>query len=64
MDKSQLIMLLLPVIMIQIILMVTALIYLYRAKSVRGKKWIWALVIVFLNIVGSILFFAVGRRES
>ncbi|WP_256761246.1 PLD nuclease N-terminal domain-containing protein [Cohnella sp. WQ 127256] len=64
MDKSQLIMLLLPVIMIQIILMVTALTYLYRAKSVRGKKWIWALVIVFLNIVGSILFFAVGRRES
>ena len=64
MDKSDLLRLLIPVLFIQLILMVTALVYLYRANSVRGNKWIWVLVIVFANIVGPILFFAFGRKES
>lgn len=64
MDKSDLIMVLLPVFFIQLILMATALTYLYRASSVRGKKWVWVLVIIFVNIIGPILFFAFGRKEN
>ncbi|BBI35257.1 PLD nuclease N-terminal domain-containing protein [Cohnella abietis] len=62
--NDKLIMLLLPVLVIQLILMVTALRYLYRASSVRGNKWVWVLVIVLFNIVGPIVFFAFARREN
>ncbi|WP_239618442.1 PLD nuclease N-terminal domain-containing protein [Cohnella mopanensis] len=64
MDKSDLLMILLPVVLIQLILMVTALTFLFRMDSVRGKKWVWVPVIVLVNIVGPILFFAFGRKES
>jgi hypothetical protein len=63
-DKSDLIMLLLPVVLIQLILMATALTYLFRMDSARGKKWVWVPVIVLVNIVGPILFFAFGRKEN
>ncbi|WP_019637542.1 PLD nuclease N-terminal domain-containing protein [Paenibacillus fonticola] len=56
--------LLAPVIALQIILMLTALISLARAESVKGAKWIWALVILFGNIVGSIIYFIAGRNEA
>lgn len=65
MDKSTLINLLIPVIVVQIILMVTALVQLRRASAVRGGyKWVWALVIIFINIIGPILFFAIGKKEN
>ncbi|QMV41029.1 PLDc N-terminal domain-containing protein [Cohnella cholangitidis] len=63
MDKLDLLKILLPVVLIQLILLVTALTYLFRMDSVRGKKWVWVLVIVLVNIVGPILFFAFGRKE-
>jgi len=53
-----------PLLAIQLVLTVTALVYLYRAKSVRGNKWIWVPVIVFVNIIGPVLFFAIGRKEE
>lgn len=56
--------LLAPVIVLQFILMMTALISLARAKSVRGSKWIWALIIIFGNIAGSIVYFIIGRKEA
>ncbi|XID95901.1 PLDc N-terminal domain-containing protein [Paenibacillaceae bacterium WGS1546] len=65
MSKPELIKLLLPLIAIQLVLMITALIYLYRAKSVRGNnKWLWVPIIVIVNIVGPVLFFAFGRKED
>ncbi|MFD3262017.1 PLD nuclease N-terminal domain-containing protein [Paenibacillus lentus] len=56
--------LLAPVIVLQFILMMTALISLARAESVRGAKWIWALIIIFGNIAGSIVYFIIGRKEA
>ncbi|TVX95457.1 PLD nuclease N-terminal domain-containing protein [Cohnella terricola] len=64
MDNSQLVLILIPVAIIQLILMVTALIYLFRAHAVRGNKWMWVAIIVLLNIVGPILFFAFGRKDT
>ncbi|MFC5406895.1 PLDc N-terminal domain-containing protein [Cohnella soli] len=64
MIDSKLLMLLLPIAVIQIVLMATALTVLYRAKSVRWNKWVWVFIIVCLNIVGPILFFSLGRKEN
>ncbi|GAA0137320.1 PLD nuclease N-terminal domain-containing protein [Paenibacillus sp. YSY-4.3] len=56
--------LLAPVIALQLILMITALVSLIRAQTVRGAKWIWALVIIFGNMIGSIVYFIFGRKET
>lgn len=56
--------LLAPLIALQLILMITALVSLLRAQTVRGTKWIWALVIIFGNMIGSIVYFILGRKET
>jgi hypothetical protein len=55
-----------PVIVIQLGLMIVALIDLERdERRVRGgNKLVWALVIVFVNIIGPIVYFVAGRDES
>ncbi|MMZ68144.1 Negative regulatory protein YxlE [compost metagenome] len=53
-----------PIIALQFMLMVAALISLIRADSVRGAKWIWAMVIIFASLVGSIVYFLIGRKEA
>ncbi|HAQ07250.1 MAG TPA: transcriptional regulator [Bacillus bacterium] len=52
-----------PIIVIQAILMVVALVDLIRIEKTTGPKWIWAIVIVFLNTIGPILYFVIGRRN-
>ena len=63
---EQILALLLPVVLIQLGLMIAALFDLEKEeRRVRGgSKLIWALVIVFLNIFGPILYFLAGREES
>ncbi|MNN29539.1 Negative regulatory protein YxlE [compost metagenome] len=53
-----------PIIVLQLILVITALISLIRAESVRGTKWIWALAIIFTGLAGSIVYFLIGRKEA
>ncbi|WP_391570586.1 PLD nuclease N-terminal domain-containing protein [Cohnella sp.] len=64
MDKAQLIQILIPVAVIQVILMTTALVFLFRSHTIRGNKWMWVAIIVFVNILGPILFFAFGRKDT
>jgi hypothetical protein len=63
---EQILALLLPIVLIQLGLIIAALFDLEKEeRRVRGgSKLIWALVIVFLNIVGPILYFIAGREES
>ena len=63
---EQIIALVAPIIVIQLGLMIAALIDLERdERRVRGgSKFVWALVIVFVNVVGPILYFVAGREES
>ncbi|TYP68620.1 PLD nuclease N-terminal domain-containing protein [Paenibacillus methanolicus] len=53
-----------PLLGLQLILIVTALIGCARAVETRGPKWVWMLIIVFGNVLGPVLFFAAGRRSS
>ena len=60
---SELIPFLIPVILLQIGLMIVALVDLIRRERTRGPKWAWALVIVFINIIGPVVYLLFGRGE-
>ncbi len=60
----QLIPLLIPIILIQFGLMVAALVDLIKRPKTRGPKWIWVLIVVFINLIGPIVYFIVGREEE
>ena len=66
MNDTQIILLLLPILIIQIGLIVLALRDLLRPeRRVRGdSKLMWGVIIVVINIIGPILYFLVGREEG
>lgn len=53
-----------PIIVIQLILLVVAIIDLLRIEKTNGPKWMWALIILFVNIIGPVLYFVIGRRSE
>lgn len=55
--------LLIPVIILELGLMVAALVDLVKREKTKGPKWVWILVIVFVNLFGPIVYFQVGRDE-
>ena len=55
---------LLPILIIQLILLIVAIIDLVRVDHTKGPKWMWALIIIFVNIIGPIIYFVVGRRNQ
>ena len=63
---EQIIALIVPIVVIQLGLMIAALIDLEKdERRVRGgSKVVWALIIVFVNLIGPILYFVAGREES
>jgi hypothetical protein len=64
MDKvRELLPYLIPIIVLQLGLMIFALVDLVRREKTKGPKWLWALIIVFVNLIGPILYFILGREE-
>jgi hypothetical protein len=63
-DLAKVLPILTPIILLQIVLLVAAIIDLIRQPKVRGPKWVWALVIIFVNIFGPIIYFLFGRKEE
>lgn len=63
---EQIVALLVPIIVIQVGLMIAALYDLeHEERRVRGgSKLVWALVIVFVNVLGPIIYFVAGREEA
>ena len=45
---------------IQLVLFVTALVSLLRKKVPAGEKVLWLVIILLVNIIGPIIYFAVG----
>ena len=56
--------LIIPLVLIQLALMVTALLDLRKREKTRGPKWMWAIIIILGELVGPILYFTVGRLEE
>ena len=61
---QQILPLLIPVFIIQLLLIIVALRDLLGRERVRGPRWLWFVVIVLVNILGPILYFLVGREEQ
>ena len=63
---EQVIALLLPLVLIQLGLLIAALFDLEKEeRRVRGgSKVIWVLIIVFLNVIGPIVYFVAGREDA
>ncbi len=63
-EFQQYIPLLVPVVLIELGLMIAAIVDLIRRPHTRGPKWLWALIILFVNFVGPIIYFVFGRKEE
>ena len=57
--------LVLPLIILQFILAITALVHVLRHPNYRfGNKVIWVLVVLFVQFIGPIFYFVFGRGEE
>ncbi len=54
---------LIPIVLLQLGLMAFALVDLIRRERTKGPKWVWALVIIFVNLIGPIIYLVIGREE-
>lgn len=53
-----------PLIVVQLVLMCVALVSLARSEQANGPKWLWVIIIVLLNIPGTIAYFIMGRKDA
>ena len=66
MTNTQILLLITPIVIVELILIVIALRDLLRPeRQVRGdSKLLWGIVIVFISLLGPIIYLAAGRREE
>lgn len=53
-----------PILVLHLILMITAFISCMREEETKGPKWMWILIILFINLIGPVLYFVIGRRND
>lgn len=63
-ELTQYIPLLIPLVIIELTLMFVALWDLIKRQETRGPKWLWVLIILFLNFIGPIIYLVVGRQDE
>lgn len=63
MDIMAILPLILPVIAIGMLLVLIALIDLYKHRKTRENVLIWTMIILFANTLGPILYFVIGRKD-
>lgn len=60
---SSLIPFLIPIVLLQLGLIVFALKDLIHRERTNGPKWVWALIIILVNLIGPIIYLIFGREE-
>ncbi|MBJ8097735.1 PLDc_N domain-containing protein [Bacillus cereus group sp. N11] len=63
-DLMSILSIILPVIAVGALLVLIAFIDLYRHRKIRKNVLVWTLIILFINILGPILYFVIGRKDS
>lgn len=53
-----------PIIVIQVILQIVALIDLKKVYATNGPKILWVIIILFGSMLGAIVYFIAGRKHS
>ncbi|MDW7650720.1 MAG: PLD nuclease N-terminal domain-containing protein [Bacillota bacterium] len=65
MEIRELLIALWPLLAFQVIMMVAALISIARrGETKKLPKLVWVMIVVFINILGPILYFMLGKGES
>lgn len=55
---------LVPLVILELALLVIALVDIVRRDYVTGgNKAVWVLIVVFINLIGPIVYFIFGRKE-
>ncbi|RXG64589.1 hypothetical protein ES695_11865 [Candidatus Atribacteria bacterium 1244-E10-H5-B2] len=44
--------------------MIFALVQLFKNEAAYLPKWGWALIIIFINIIGPVVFLIVGKKKE
>jgi hypothetical protein len=55
---------LIPIILLELALMVWAVVDIARRPHVKGNKIVWLLVVIFVEIIGPIVYFIFGRGQE
>lgn len=55
---------LIPLIILQLVLMVLALLDLSRRQKTRGPKWLWLILIILGEVWGPLIYFIFGRTDE
>ncbi|NOU97013.1 phosphatidylserine synthase [Paenibacillus sp. LMG 31456] len=63
-DFMSLLPVILPVIAVGMILILIALMDLYKHRKTRKNVLLWSLTIIFVNTFGPILYFVIGRKDQ
>lgn len=63
-DIGQLLLLLSPIIILELALVIYALWDLIKRENTKGPKWLWVIVILFVNFVGPIIYLVIGREDE
>ena len=62
-DVTELLPFLIPLILLHAVLMITALVMIIRQQEFKYlNKPVWILLVIFLNLVGPVLYFVLERR--
>ena len=60
--STTLIMVIIPLLIIQLVLCITALVSVVKKDVPGADKLLWVLIIIFVTTIGPILYFAVGSN--
>jgi hypothetical protein len=56
---------LIPVIIVEAVLLITALVHVLRHNTYRfGNKVMWAIIVVVFQIIGPVVYFVLGRGDE
>jgi len=55
---------LIPLLILELGLLIVALVDLLNRQKVRGDKLLWVVLIIFIGIIGPIIYFIFGRRKD
>ncbi len=53
-----------PIIVLELVLMLIALVDWIRNKETNGPRIMWLFVILLIQIIGPVLYFVIGRKQS
>lgn len=56
---------LIPLVIIELVLVMVALTHILKHQNYRfGNKLFWILVVIFIQIIGPVAYFVLGREED